>query len=423
MIENMVFLGRVQAEFDNAIQHFSGIAEGECECLKSPCTQLATSFPVIMDDGSVKAFKGYRVQHCRVFEPTKGGIRYAPDVDLEMVSALAFEMTLKCMVAGLPYGGAKGGVACNPKLLSRSEKDRLTRRYTREIMPIIGPDKDVPAPDVGTGPREMGLIFDTYASHNPGAPYNSAVVTGKPLVLGGSEGRNKATAQGGAYTLQEAISSGRTSLATLKGAEIIVQGYGNAGHHIATILHEDHQSRIVGISDSKGGIYSKDGLDPTDVRRHKLDTGSVIGYKDLPTLSEQQFLTTSCDVLVPAARENQITGRIADDIETKIVLELANGPTTDLADKALGEKGVFVIPDILANAGGVTVSYFEWLQNKAGESWDLSTVDGKLERRMQKSFSEVLKNSLEHEVGMREAAFILAINRALDVCQGRGVFT
>ncbi|MHA2142103.1 MAG: Glu/Leu/Phe/Val family dehydrogenase [Candidatus Thorarchaeota archaeon] len=423
MIENMVLLERVQAEFDNATNHISGVAEGECECLKNPCTQLAVSFPVITDDGSVRAFKGYRVQHCKVFEPTKGGIRYAPDVDLEMVSALAFEMTLKCMVAGLPYGGAKGGVACDPKQLTPSEKDRLTRRYTREIMPIIGPDKDVPAPDVGTGPREMGLIFDTYAAHNPGAPYNSAVVTGKPLALGGSEGRNKATAQGGAYALQEAVSSGRTSLANLKGAEIIVQGYGNAGQHIATILHEDYQSRIVGVSDSKGGIYSKDGLNPSEVRQYKLDTGSVTGHKNLPTLSEQEFLTKSCDVLVPAARENQITRKIADDIETKIVLELANGPTTDLADKALGEGGVFILPDILANAGGVTVSYFEWLQNKAGESWDLATIDGKLERRMQKSFSEVLKTSLEHDVGMREAAFILAINKALEICKGRGVFT
>ncbi|MHA2265322.1 MAG: Glu/Leu/Phe/Val family dehydrogenase [Candidatus Thorarchaeota archaeon] len=423
MTENMVFLGRVQAEFDIAIEHFGGVAEGESECLKSPCTQLGTSFPVIMDDGSVKAFKGYRVQHCKVFEPTKGGIRYAPDVDLEMVSALAFEMTLKCMVAGLPYGGAKGGVACDPKQLSRSEKDRLTRRYTREIMPIIGPDKDVPAPDVGTGPREMGLIFDTYASHNPGAPYNSAVVTGKPLALGGSEGRNKATAQGGAYALQEAVSSKRTSLAALRGAEIIVQGYGNAGHHIATILHEDYQSRIVGVSDSRGGIYSKDSFRPSELRQHKLDTGSVVGYENLPTLSEQEFLTKSCDVLVPAAKENQLTKKIADDIETKIVLELANGPTTDLADKALKEKRVFMLPDILANAGGVTVSYFEWLQNKAGESWDLATVDGKLERRIQRSFSEVLKNSLEHEVGMREAAFILAINKALEISKGRGVFT
>ncbi|TET11268.1 MAG: Glu/Leu/Phe/Val dehydrogenase, partial [Candidatus Thorarchaeota archaeon] len=290
MKENLDFLKRVGDEFESAVAYIQDVDEGMVECLKNPITQYITTFPVTMDDGSVSAFRGYRVQHCKMFEPTKGGIRYAPDVDLDMVSALAFEMTLKCLVAGLPFGGAKGGVACNPKELSRCEKDKITRRYTREILSIIGPDKDVPAPDVGTGQREMGLIYDTYASYNPGAPYRSAVVTGKPLHLGGSEGRDKATAQGGAFVLQQAVSSGRSSLASLKGADVIVQGFGNAGFHIANILSSDYESRIIGVSDSKGGTFSKDGLNPIQVAEHKELTGSVTGYRNLPTQDHDELL-------------------------------------------------------------------------------------------------------------------------------------
>ncbi|MFB0559788.1 MAG: Glu/Leu/Phe/Val dehydrogenase [Candidatus Lokiarchaeia archaeon] len=383
-------------------------------------------FPVEMDDGSIKMFTGYRVQHSRVYKPTKGGIRFAPDVDLDLVNALAVDMTLKCRVVDIPFGGAKGGVRCNPKKMSRRELDRLTRRYAYEIFPVIAPDSDVPAPDVGTGEREMGIIYDTYKMFNPKSPHSEAVVTGKPLNLGGSEGRLEATALGGAYVLEEAVKKRHIEgLDSLKDATVVVQGYGNAGYYISSILYEDYGCRIVGICDSKGGIYDRGGLDPKGVLAHKQNVSkekSVLGYRGLQNLTIEKVLASPCDILVPSAKETQIVGSIADEIEAKVILELANGPTTNLADEILVDKNIYVLPDILANAGGVTVSYFEWLQNKAGERWELSQVKERLRKKMVTAYTNVTKVAENYDLHMRKAVFVFAISKALEVVHARGIF-
>jgi glutamate dehydrogenase (NAD(P)+) len=428
--EELNFLKRTKLEFEKAVQFINAeirpVEKGIITFLEQPYRQLIVRFPVTMDNGTIEMFTGYRVQHCRLYEPTKGGIRYAPDVDLDVITALAFDMTMKCLVADLPYGGAKGGVCCDPKKMSRRELERLTRRYSYEILPIIGPDTDVPAPDVGTSEREMGIIFDTYKMFNPQTPYASAVVTGKPLNLGGSKGRREATAQGGAYVLEEAVKQGHISrLSSLKDAEVIVQGYGNVGYHIADILHKDYGCRIVGICDSKGGVYCKDGLDPNAVLAYKENASpdkSVVGFDGHEPLSIKDVLTSPCDILVPAAKETQITAEVAKDVEAKVILELANGPTTNLADEILIDKKVFVLPDILANSGGVTVSYFEWLQNKAGENWELSQVKEKLQKRMTTAYKNVAETAKNYDLDMRTAAFVFAISKAIDIIYERGIF-
>ena len=384
-------------------------------------------FPVKMDDGSLKIFKGYRVQHSKLYEPTKGGIRYSPDVDLSVITALAMDMTLKCRVVDLPFGGAKGGVICNPREMSPDELERMTRRYTFEISSMIGPDSDVPAPDIGTGPKEMGIIFDTYKMFNQKAPYAYAVVTGKPLTLGGCKARLAATAQGGAYVLEEAVKQGHIKgLTSLKDATVIVQGFGNVGFHTANILHKDYGCKIIGISDSKGGIFNPKGSNPSDVLKYKTDEKnekkSVVGYEALGTLATDEFLTKECDVLVPAAKETQIVGSIADDIKTKVILELANGPTTNLADKILSEKDVYLIPDILANAGGVTVSYCEWLQNKEGTQWKIDIVNNILREKMTTTYRDLVSTVKSYDVTTREGAYILATSRAIQVVKDRGIF-
>lgn len=427
--EELNFLKRTKLEFEKALQFINAevrpVEKGVVKFLEQPFRQLTVRFPVQMDDGSIEMFAGYRVQHCRLCEPTKGGIRYSPDVELDLITALAFDMTLKCLVADLPYGGAKGGVCCDPKKMSRAELDRLTRRYTYEILPVIGPDSDVPAPDVGTSEREMGIIYDTYKMLNPQTPYASAVVTGKPLNLGGSKGRREATAQGGAYVLEEAVKQKHIEgLSSLKDVVVVVQGFGNVGFNIANILYEDYGCRIVGISDSKGGIYSQDGLNPRDVMAYKNANSeqTVVGYEGLPHLTTEELLKSPCDILVPAAKETQILGAIAKDTEVRVILELANGPTTNLAHKILIDKQVYVLPDILANAGGVTVSYFEWLQNKAGESWELSQVKEKLQKKMATAYRNILETAKNYNLDMRSAAFVFAISRAIDVAYERGIF-
>ena len=427
--EELNFLRRTKLGFDKAIQFVNAevkpIEKGVIEFLQQPFRQLTVRFPVQMDDGSVKMFTGYRVQQSRIYEPTKGGIRYAPDVDLDLITALAFDMTMKCQVVGLPYGGAKGGVACNPKQMSRPELDRLTRRYAYEILSVIGPDTDVPAPDVGTGEKEMGVIYDTYKMFNPQTPYASAVVTGKPISLGGSKGRKEATAQGGAYVLEEAVNQRHIKgLSSLKDAAVVVQGYGNVGYHIASILSQDYGCKIVGICDSKGGIYTEDGLDPSQVMTYKNSNAeqTVVGFDGLQHLSQEKLLTSPCDILVPAAKETQILGQIAKELEADVILELANGPTTNLADEILFDKQVFMLPDILANAGGVTVSYFEWLQNKAGESWELGQVKDRLQKKMSTAYNSIVETAKLHNLDMRSAAFVFAILRAIDVVNERGIF-
>jgi glutamate dehydrogenase (NAD(P)+) len=427
--EELDFLKRTKLEFEKAVRFISSeirpVEKGVVKFLEQPFRQLTVRFPVQMDDGSIEMFTGYRVQQSRLHEPTKGGIRFAPDVNLDLITALAFDMTLKCQVVGLPYGGSKGGVCCDPKKMSRTELDRLTRRYAYEILSVIGPDTDVPAPDVGTSEREMGIIYDTYKMFNPQSPYAAAVVTGKPLNLGGSKGRREATAQGGAYVLEEAVNRKHVGgLSSLKDAAAIVQGYGNVGFHIASILHDDYGCKIVGICDSKGGIYSQDGLNPKQVMAYKSANPdqSVVGFDGLRHLTQEKLLTSPCDILVPAAKETQILAGIAKDVEADVVLELANGPTTNLAHEILVDKKVFVLPDILANAGGVSVSYFEWLQNKAGESWELSQVKEKLQRRMANAYNSVVETAKNYNLDMRSGAFVFAISKAIDVVYERGIF-
>ena len=431
MTEEFNYLKRILLHFDHGIEllneKIEPVEPGLVELLKSPSKRLSVQFPVKMDDGALKIFKGYRIQHSKLYEPTKGGIRYSPDVDLSVITALAMDMTLKCRIVDLPFGGAKGGVICNPREMSSAELERMTRRYTYEISSMIGPDSDVPAPDIGTGPKEMGIIFDTYKMINQKAPYAYAVVTGKPLSLGGCKARLEATAQGGAYVLEETVKQGCIKgLTSLKDAAVIVQGFGNVGFHTANILHRDYGSKIVGISDSEGGIYNTKGFHPSDVLKHKMneknEKKSVVGYEARGTLANDEFLTKECDVLVPAAKETQIVGSVAEGIKTKVVLELANGPSTNLADKILPEKDVYLIPDILANAGGVTVSYCEWLQNKEGTQWKIDIVNNMLKEKMTTAYNDLVSTVKSYDVTTREGVYILATSRAVQVIKDRGIF-
>jgi len=427
--EELDFLKRTRLEFEKAIQFIDAkvkpVESGLVKLLEQPFRQLTVRFPVHRDNGSIELFTGYRVQHSRLYEPTKGGIRYHPDVDLDLITALAFDMTLKCLIVDLPYGGSKGGVCCDPKKMSRSELDRLTRRYTYEIMPMLGPDSDVPAPDIGTDEREMGIIYDTYRMFSPQTPYASAVVTGKPLNLGGSPNRREATAQGGIYVLEEAVKQKHIEgLTSLKNAAVVILGFGNVGFNVAEILHKDFGSRILGICDSKGGVYSEGGMIPHEVLAYKNASAeqSVVGYNGLQHLDVKQLLTSPCDILVPAAKETQVVGELANEIKAKVVLELANGCTTNLAHEILINKDLYVLPDVLANAGGVTVSYFEWLQNKAGESWESNQVKERLQKKITTAYRNVAEIARNRDLDMRRAAFIFAISKAIDVISERGIF-
>jgi len=404
-------------------QHFFDVAAERLkledslrELLRYPKRKLTVVFPVQMDNGRVKHFEGYRVQHHAVLGPTKGGIRYHPDVTLEEVEALAILMTWKTSVMGLPFGGAKGGVKCDPKEMSVSELERLTRRYAAEISPIIGPDIDIPAPDVYTGEREMAWIVDTISMHRES--FMPGLVTGKPKILGGSEGRDTATARGGYFVTLEMLKHLRLSL---EGATVAIQGFGNAGANFAHFMH-DEGAKVVAVSDSKGGIYNPNGLDTHQVQKHKERTGSVQNFKGAENISNEELLELNCDILAPAALENQITEENANKIKAKAVIELANGPTTLEADKILHERGIFVVPDILANAGGVTVSYFEWVQDRAFYFWDADTVDRMLKRFMQNAFQKVLDTRLKESVEMRTAAYMVAVGRVAEAARARGLY-
>ena len=386
------------------------------ETLKYPKRSLLVSVQVHMDDGSVKIFKGYRVQHSDARGPYKGGIRYHPDVTLDEVKALAMWMTWKCAVIDIPLGGAKGGVTCNPKELSTGEIERITRRYTTMIMDIIGPYRDVPAPDVYTNPQVMAWILDTYSQITGYSVL--PVVTGKPLSLGGSEGRFEATSRGLSYAVIEAVKDLNMDL---KGMKVAVQGFGNVGMHAAKFLHEEG-CKIVGVSDSKGGIYNPDGLNPLKAFEHKKETGSVMGLEGCKDITNEELLELDCDILVPAALENQLTEKNAPNIKAKIVAEGANGPTTPAANKILYEKGVLVIPDILANAGGVTVSYFEWVQNLGREHWSEKEVNKMLNRKMVKGFDDVFDTSKEYEINMKTAAMVLGVSRVAEAIKTLGMW-
>ena len=402
-------------QFDRAAEYLD-LKSGIREMLRKPKRELTVNFPVRMDDGSVQVFTGYRVHHSTVLGPTKGGIRFHPDVTLDEGRALAMWMTWKCSVVGLPYGGAKGGVICNPKEMSLNELENLTRRYATEISVLMSPEGDIPAPDVNTNPQVMAWIMDTYSMHRG---YSiPAVVTGKPIEIGGSEGRNAATAQGTIYHIRRAAAHLGLNLGQ---ASAVVQGFGNAGYHSAKFLYEDGTS-IVGVSDSQGGIYNSKGLDPEAVLAHKQETSSVINYPDADTLTNAELLELPCDVLVPAALEKQITGENAPRIKAKIVAEAANGPTEPEADRVFNERGVFVLPDILCNAGGVTVSYFEWVQDLQQFFWDEREVNKQLEAIMNKAFDAVLQVHLEKQVDMRLAAYIRAIDRVDKATRIRGIY-
>ena len=388
--------------------------QGIEEILKEPKRVLIVTFPVKMDDGTTKVFKGFRSQHNDAIGPCKGGIRFHPDVTIDEVKALSMWMTFKCGVVGLPYGGGKGGVTCNPKEMSQGELERVSRGFIEAISVIIGPDKDIPAPDVYTNSQTMAWMMDTFSRLKGSNQFG--VITGKPLILGGSLGRNEATAQGCVFTI---IKAAKKLGITLEGSTVAVQGYGNAGFISAQLLHK-LGCKVVAVSDSCGAVYNEDGIDPNLLSNHKRATGSCINYEGCQRITNEELLELPVDILVPAALENQITGQNADNIKAKIVAEAANGPTTPDADKILHAKGIMVIPDILANAGGVTVSYFEWVQNLMNYYWSAEEVHNKLQTIMFDSFSRVYAASEQHNVDMRTAAYIVSIARVAEAIKARG---
>ena len=404
-----------QQQFDIAADRLN-LDPGLREVLREPRRELHVHFPVKMDDGSVHVFAGYRVQHNLGRGPAKGGIRYHQDVTIDEVKALAMWMTWKCAVVGIPFGGGKGGVIVDPKKLSRRELENLTRRFATEIEVLIGPERDIPAPDVNTNAQTMAWIMDTYSMHNgytvPG------VVTGKPISLGGSEGRNEATARGTVYCIEE---TARHLHIHLDDATVVVQGFGNAGSIAATLMAE-HGSKILAVSDSTGGIHNPDGLDIKRVIDWKAEHGTVIGFPGAREVSNTELLGIECDILIPAALENQITADNAEQIRAKVVAEAANGPTTPEADLILQRRGVFMIPDILCNAGGVTVSYFEWVQDLNRDHWSEEVVNGKLHEIMTKAFGETLAIAEREQVHMRLAAYLLAVQRVADATAMRGLY-
>jgi glutamate dehydrogenase (NAD(P)+) len=404
-----------QQQFDLAAEHLN-LSPGLRKVLREPKRELTVHFPVKMDDGSVEVFTGYRVQHNLSRGPAKGGIRYHQNVTLDEVKALAMWMTWKCAVVGIPFGGGKGGVIVDPKKLSLREVEGLTRRFATEISILIGPDKDIPAPDVNTNSQTMAWIMDTYSMH---VGYTApAVVTGKPIPLGGSEGRNEATAQGAVYTL---IDAARHLGMEIPKCRVAVQGFGNAGA-IAAQLMFAQGSRIVAVSDSTGGIYKPEGFNPTSVLAWKKEHGSVVGFPGTKEISNADLLELDCDILIPAALENQITAQNAGRIQARLIGEAANGPTTPEADDILYKAGKFVIPDILCNAGGVTVSYFEWVQDLERDFWDIEHVNEKLHKVMTKAFASTLEMSLKQKVNMRTAAYLLAVQRVADAASVRGIY-
>jgi glutamate dehydrogenase (NAD(P)+) len=384
--------------------------------LSTPRVCMTVSVPIRLDTGEIRVYVGHRVQHSTARGPGKGGLRFHPDVTLDEVKALAMWMTWKCAVMGLPYGGAKGGIACDPRAMSEHELERLTRRYTSEILPIIGPERDIPAPDVNTTPQIMAWVMDTY-SMNKGYTV-PGVVTGKPVPIGGSLGRGTATARG----LMFSVLSTLEKLGMKKtGLRVAVQGFGNAGYNAAKLMQEQG-FKIIACSTSKGGIVLKDGLQPDAVQAHYQKTGSVAGFKGADSLSNEDLLELDCDILLPCALEGQITGQNAGKIRARVVGEGANGPTTPEADAILSDRGIFVIPDVLANAGGVTVSYFEWVQALQEYFWSEAEVNAKLKELMDRAFESVYTVHRERKIDMRRAAYVVAVSRVAEAHRLRGLY-
>jgi glutamate dehydrogenase (NAD(P)+) len=404
-----------QIQFDLAAEYLK-LDPGLRQVLRTPKRILEVSIPTKLDNGQLKVFTGYRVQHNIARGPAKGGIRYHPNVTLDEVKALASWMTWKTATVNIPYGGAKGGVICDSKRMSKGELERMTRRYASEILPIIGPESDIPAPDMYTDSQTMAWIMDTYSmtvGHSV-----LGVVTGKPVSLGGSEGRNEATARGCLYAVEEACKVKKISL---RGATVAIQGYGNAGS-IAARLFAEKKAKIVAISDTRGGVFNSRGIDPIKALRYKERSGTVVGMPGASRISNDDLLALKCDILIPAALENVITLHNADQIKAKIIAEAANGPTTPHADEVLARKGILVLPDILANAGGVTVSYFEWVQDLQGYFWHENEVNARLELIMKRAFADVHDTMRKYHTHMRAAAYILAVGRVAEATLVRGLF-
>ncbi|HJS63487.1 MAG TPA: Glu/Leu/Phe/Val dehydrogenase [Nitrososphaeraceae archaeon] len=391
--------------------------KGMFDVLSHPKRVLTVSIPVKMDDGSMRVFTGYRSQHNDARGPYKGGIRYHPDVTIDEVKALSMWMTWKCAIADIPYGGGKGGIICNPKEMSENELERMTRRFAYMISDIIGPHTDIPAPDVYTGGKEMAWIMDTYSALK-GNFVQPELITGKPIPIGGSLGRNEATGRGLAYTVREAA---KELGINMKESTIVVQGFGNAGQFSSKLV-QDQGGKVIAASDTQGAIINSEGISADALMKHKKETGSVAGFDGSRSISNEELLETECTVLIPAALENQITKNNAGKIKAKIVAEAANGPTTPEADEVLYKNGILVIPDILANGGGVTVSYFEWLQNLRRDYWTEDEVNHRLDKNITKSFHDVYDAHKRYNVDMRKAATLLAINRVAEATKIRGIW-
>jgi glutamate dehydrogenase (NAD(P)+) len=403
------------ARFDFAARKLN-LDEGLWRVLRHPSREIIVHFPVNMDDGRIEMFTGFRVLHSQARGPGKGGIRYSPDVTLDEVRALASWMTWKCAVVNIPFGGAKGGVICDPKRMSTGELERMTRRYTAEIIEFIGPEKDVPAPDMGTNEQTMAWIMDTYSMHMRQTV--TSVVTGKPLNIGGSRGRREATGRGVRVMCDEAL---KFLQMPVDGCRVIIQGFGNVGSNAANLMRE-RGYKIIGIAEYDGGLFNPHGIDICSLLEHRQRNGTVLGFKGAEPADSHDLLTTECEILIPAATENVITSRNADRIKAKIICEGANGPTTAVADEILADKRVFVIPDILANSGGVTASYFEWVQDRQGYFWKESVVNEQLESILAESFDDVVRYSEAHGVNNRIAAYMLAIDRVAFTIKQRGIY-
>ncbi len=404
-----------EARIDNAAARL-GLDEGIQKVLKSPTREVTVNIPVPLDDGRLEVFTGYRVQHSMVRGPGKGGIRFAPDVTLDEVRALASWMTWKCAVVNIPFGGAKGGVICDPAMLSDCELERITRRYTAQIMDVIGPEVDVPAPDMNTNERTMGWIMDTYAMHQRHA--TTAVVTGKPMELGGSRGRREATGRGCMMVTLQALKKFGMAV---EDTRVVIQGFGNVGGMAAKLMAA-RGFRIIGLIEYDGAVYNPHGLDIGALAEHRRETGSINEFQGGEAIDKHEAMFLECDVLLPAATENVITSTNAGRLRCRILCEGANGPTTPIADEILADKKVFVIPDILANAGGVTVSYFEWVQDRQGFFWNEELVNSRLEEIMLESFDSVTAFAEKHKVDNRTAAYMLALDRVTNAIKLRGIY-
>jgi glutamate dehydrogenase (NAD(P)+) len=404
-----------EARFDFAAKRLN-LEDGIWKLLRHPTRELIVHIPVGMDDGRIEVFTGYRVQHSISRGPSKGGVRYAPDVSLDEVRALAAWMTWKCAVVNIPFGGAKGGIICDPRKMSQGELERLTRRYTAELMEFIGPEKDVPAPDMGTNEQTMAWMMDTYSMHMRQTV--TSVVTGKPVSLGGSRGRLEATGRGVSVVCDQAL---KYLGMTVDGCRVILQGFGNVGSHAAKLLFGKGYC-ILGVIELDGAIYCANGIDINALLRHRAQAGTIAGFAGAEAVDGAELMARKCDILIPAATENVITSRNAADLKCRILCEGANGPTTIAADNILAEKKVFILPDILANAGGVTASYFEWVQDRMGYFWSEAEVDERLDRIMTDSFHDVIAYAQAHGVNNRIAAYMLAVDRVAHTTKQRGMY-